>query len=81
MSAKWDTTIFSIFEWAQTQKFEDLPINLHLFKIFSKFFGWACAHSARILASLLSSGHTGSNYIDIEFVSCPGAEQIGGYTE
>jgi hypothetical protein len=39
--------------WAQTEKFEDLPFNLLLFKRFSKFFGEACAHPARILASPL----------------------------
>ncbi len=30
---------FLIFGWAQTQKFEDSPMNLHLFKRFSKFLG------------------------------------------
>jgi hypothetical protein len=35
----WARDYFSIFGWAQTQKFEDLPINLHLCKGFSKFLG------------------------------------------
>ncbi len=35
----WARDYFSTFGWAQTQKFEDLPINLHLCKRFSKFLG------------------------------------------
>jgi hypothetical protein len=30
---------FSIFGWAKTEKFEHLPMNLHLCKRFSKFLG------------------------------------------
>jgi hypothetical protein len=35
----WARDYFWIFGWAQTQKFEDLPINFHLCKRFSKFLG------------------------------------------
>jgi hypothetical protein len=38
-SQEFTSDYFSIFGWARTQKFQDLPINLHLFKRFSKFLG------------------------------------------
>ncbi len=35
----WARDYFSTFGWAQTQKFEDLSMNLHLCKRFSEFLG------------------------------------------